>query len=48
MVSVISVSKMGKKEDVKEFGLGCLSMVLGLWVVLYIVDWLLTFLLDVL
>ena len=46
MVSVISVSKMGKKEDLKDFGLGCLSMVLGLWVILYIVDWLLTLLLG--
>ena len=46
MVSVILVSKMGKKEDVRDFGLGCLSMVLGLWVVLYVVDWLLTLLLG--
>jgi hypothetical protein len=39
---------MGKKEDIKDFGLGCLMMVLGLWVVLYIVDWLLTVLLGAL
>jgi hypothetical protein len=39
---------MGNKEDVKEFGLGCLSMVLGLWVILYIVDWLLTLILGTL
>jgi preprotein translocase subunit SecE len=39
---------MGKKEDIKDFGLGCLSMVLGLWVILYIVDWLLTVLLGAL
>ena len=48
MVSVILVSNMGKKEDIKDFGLGCLSMVLGLWVVLYIVEWLLTVLLGAL
>jgi hypothetical protein len=39
---------MGKKEDIKDFGLGCLSMVLGLWVVLYIIEWLLTVLLGAL
>jgi len=33
-----------KKEDLKDFGLGCLSMILGVWVILYVVDWLLTLL----
>jgi preprotein translocase subunit SecE len=37
---------MGKREDIKDFGIGCLSMVLGLWVILYVVDWLLTILLE--
>jgi preprotein translocase subunit SecE len=37
---------MGKREDIKDFGIGCLSMVMGLWVILYVVDWLLTILLG--
>jgi hypothetical protein len=37
---------MVNKERLKDFGLGCLSMVLGLWVTLYILDWLLTLLLG--
>jgi hypothetical protein len=39
---------MGKKEDIKDFGLGCLSMVLGVWVLIFILEWLLTFLLEIL
>jgi hypothetical protein len=39
---------MWKKEELKDFSLGCLSMVLGLWVTLYIIDWLLTLLLGAL
>lgn len=35
---------MGKKEDLKDFGLGCLIYILGVWFVLSVIDWILVLL----
>lgn len=37
-----------KKEDLKDFGLGCLSMILGVFAIIYIIEWLLTLFFGVL